>query len=140
MTLRRAMIALALTLLAGCNTAPREAGGPAATLPGQSSRPETAALPPSASAPLTPDMLKGLSAAQIEDALGPPSFRRRDPPAEVWQYRVRGCTLDLFIYDEDGNRKVAHFAVRVPDGTGADIGARACLDEVRRQRDGRPIS
>ena len=34
--------------------------------------------------------------------LGPPDYRRRDKPAEIWQYRNDACVLDLFLYSTDG--------------------------------------
>jgi hypothetical protein len=44
--------------------------------------------------------------------LGDPSFRRRDPPAEVWQYYGDKCVLDLFLYDEDDIQRVARAEIR----------------------------
>lgn len=137
------LIALAsLTLLAACNGAPQDGGGPVvASPPGEAvaaARGETAILPPPRTGPLVPEALKGLTAAQVEGELGSPNFRRRDPPAEIWQYRVRACTLDLFLYDDGGGRVVAHFAVRSP--TGAGISDRACLDEVLARRAEAPAS
>lgn len=58
--------------------------------------------------------LKGLSAIQVKDMLGPPSFTRRDKPAEIWQYRNDLCILDLFLYPDAKNQTVAHYAVRSP--------------------------
>jgi hypothetical protein len=84
------------------------------------------------------ESFKGLSAAQVESALGAPSFRRRDPPAEIWQYRVKSCALDLFLYDEAWGQSVAHAAVRPAQG-GAAISDRACLDEVL-NRSEKPVS
>lgn len=61
-----------------------------------------------------PSRLKGLSPTQIRSVLGKPVFTRRDAPAEIWQYRSRACTLDLFLYDEGGSQTVAYYAVRGP--------------------------
>ena len=74
----------------------------------------------------------------MESELGRPSFRRRDPPAEIWQYRVHACTLDLFLYEEGGTGIVAHFAVRTPGG--GEISERGCLDEVIARRTEAPTS
>lgn len=60
-----------------------------------------------------PSRLKGLSPLQVRAVLGKPMFTRRDAPAEIWQYRGRACTIDLFLYDEgEGQQTVAHVAVR----------------------------
>jgi hypothetical protein len=45
-----------------------------------------------------PERLIGLAAADIQKMFGLPDFRRRDPPAEIWQYRKDGCMLDFFLY------------------------------------------
>ena len=42
--------------------------------------------------------LKGLTSAHLTDLLGAPSFRRRDKPAELWQYRTQECVIDFFLY------------------------------------------
>lgn len=60
-----------------------------------------------------PSRLKGLSPMQVRAVLGKPMFTRRDAPAEIWQYRGRACTIDLFLYDEAGGQQtVSHVAVR----------------------------
>jgi hypothetical protein len=45
-----------------------------------------------------PSELVGLSADQVANLLGKPSFVRHDRPAEVWQYRTHDCVLDVFLY------------------------------------------
>jgi len=72
------------------------------------------------------DALKGLTAPQVERLFGPASFRRVDPPAEIWQYRGATCILDLFLYPEGATMQVAHAQARQPTGGAADL--RACLD------------
>lgn len=62
-----------------------------------------------------PAKLRGLAAPLVQAALGPPSFRRRDRSAEIWQYYGDGCILDLFLYDEDGHKRVVHYTVRGRD-------------------------
>ncbi|MCR6629585.1 MAG: hypothetical protein NVV74_05730 [Magnetospirillum sp.] len=59
-----------------------------------------------------PSRLKGLSPLQVRAVLGKPMFTRRDAPAEIWQYRGRVCTIDLFLYDEGDRQTVTHVAVR----------------------------
>lgn len=136
----RSLAALSLLALAACNGAAQSEGGPQVTATGTdiTARTETAMLPPVDRRTLTPERLKGLHAAQVEDALGAPGFRRRDPPAEIWQYRVGLCTLDLFLYKDAAGTTVSHYAVRSPSGT--SVSERACLDEVLNRAAGKPIS
>lgn len=73
---------------------------------------ESAALPSGTGA--DPSRLKGLSPLQVRAVLGKPMFTRRDAPAEIWQYRGRACTIDLFLYEDGGKQTVTHVAVRSP--------------------------
>ena len=61
-----------------------------------------------------PSTLSGLDSGQVVDLLGPPSFKRRDNPAEIWQYRAPACVLDLFLYrpGKTGSFRVRHFEAR----------------------------
>ncbi len=114
---------LPVLALAACGGAPVTAQFPAHP----PAAVETAVLPPPPAGPVDePARLKGLSGAQVVQVLGIPGFRRRDNPAEIWQYRARACTLDLFLYDGEGGPRVAHFAVRSPSG----LSDRDCFDEV----------
>jgi len=134
MTIRRSPLLLLLPFLgslAACNGAGQANGGPQVTgePAGRAEGTETAFRAPVPPGSLTAERLKGLSSTQVEGALGAPSFRRRDPPAEVWQYRTGACTLDLFLYESGAERVVAHYAVRNPGG-GPVITDGACLDAV----------
>ncbi|CCG41665.1 hypothetical protein [Magnetospirillum molischianum] len=81
------------------------------------------------------DELKGLTSADVERRFGPPSFRRADAPAEMWQYRTRTCSLDLFLYREQNKGiTVSHAAVRGPSG--AAVGETDCLKAVQSARVG----
>ncbi len=62
-----------------------------------------------------PKRLIGLGADQIQKMFGPPDFKRRDPPAEIWQYRKAGCMLDFFLYQKYGGAEeysVTHVEAR----------------------------
>ncbi|HTH98281.1 MAG TPA: hypothetical protein VL574_12760 [Stellaceae bacterium] len=62
--------------------------------------------------------LDNLSKTEILAKLGQPDFTRRDPPAEIWQYRSVGCVLDLFMYPQGaGDLHVAHAVSRDPAST-----------------------
>ena len=140
--IKRLALVAPLVLLAACNGAGNSAatGGPVTGAPSSSAKSseQLALMPPPPPGGLAPSALKGMSGAQAEYSLGRPSFVRKDPPAEIWQYRVKACTLDLFLYEENGRLAIAHYAVRVPNGgTIADL---ACLDDVIARRDGTPTS
>ncbi len=84
--------------------------------------------------------LLGLDHGQVNDMLGPPDFRRRDDPAEIWQYRRQTCVLDVFLYREKtgGLLTVAHVEVRRPDSAQQDSGkfaGRKCLYGLKKDRE-----
>ena len=70
------------------------------------------------------DSLIGLSSDAVTALLGPPQFRRREAPAEIWRYRTKTCFLDLFLYQDSDALQVAHVEVRGPDV--ATIWDKAC--------------
>ena len=73
------------------------------------------------------ETLEHLSAPALLARLGPPDFTRRDPPAELWQYRGATCVLDLFLYPEAGTMTVSHAQTRGRHGTEAvGLGANLC--------------
>ena len=142
MRLSRLALLSPLLLLVACGGNPQTAGGP--NVGGRfsgtdSSSSETkpgghmAALPGGLSEPAR---LKGLTPTQIKAVLGHPGFTRRDAPAEIWQYRGRVCTLDLFLYDDDGRQVVAHYAMR---GT-QPLDERGCFDELTGRGTAAPLS
>ncbi len=85
---------------------------------------------------LEPARLKGMNTLEIRSILGKPGFTRRDAPAEIWQYRGRICTLDLFLYDDASGQTVAHYAVRgaMPVSEGE------CVNELVGRNAGTPTS
>ena len=75
-----------------------------------------------------PECLVGLSSMATQQMLGRPDFKRRDSPAEIWQYRESGCLLDVFLYLNEDNYRVSHVEVR-GHSIKKILGA-ACLLEV----------
>lgn len=101
--------------------APQKADAPAleaesqATAPPENSNQEEAALPSAKARPPIddrPERFLGLGTAALAQELGEPQLRRREAPAEIWQYRGEGCILDLFLYPEAGTLKVTHIEAR----------------------------
>ena len=86
----------------------------------QAWRPGIAPLPaqpspePAFVADLDPSALVGLARADVAALLGPPGLLRRDPPAEMWQYRNEDCVLHLFLYAvrADAGYEVRHVELR----------------------------
>ena len=73
---------------------------------------------------LDPNALIGLARADVAALLGPPKLLRRDPPAEMWQYRSDACVLHVFMYvSRGGHYLVRHVEVR---DHRADIAAPHC--------------
>jgi hypothetical protein len=75
-----------------------------------------------------PDALIGREAGEIERALGPPRMVRRDAPAEIWQYRSETCVLDLFLYQEKQELRVAYLEAR--DQEAQAVPPRGCFASV----------
>lgn len=89
---------------------------------------QVAALPPPtvdaeavARAP-DPAGLVGKAAVAVQAAFGDATLRRREPPAEVWQYRTGACVLDLVFYPDGpgGAPQVAHVDLRPVDAPAID--------------------
>ncbi|MCH6588401.1 MAG: hypothetical protein IH805_08830, partial [Proteobacteria bacterium] len=91
--------------------APAEAAPAAQEQPDRS---ETAALPPAPKIDDDPARLMGLDRAGLAKLLGDPELLRREPPAEIWQYRGRSCVFDVFLYEEAGRQRVTY--LEAPDG------------------------
>jgi hypothetical protein len=75
-----------------------------------------------------PRRLIGLDVKSLTGLLGTPGFTRRDPPAQLWRYRDKGCILDLFLYETPKHKStsvVRHFEARSLSKT--NMTARSCL-------------
>jgi hypothetical protein len=66
-------------------------------------------------APAGPLEFIGQSASAMRSRFGTPTLIRREPPAEVWQYRHDNCVLDLFLYGENAPDTVQHAEVRAAE-------------------------
>ena len=79
-----------------------------------------------------PMQFMGLNGDRLDGQLGRPDLIRRDGPAEVRQFQGGACTLDLFLYPQDGTMAVKHVELR---GAILDNNARrTCLAELIRAR------
>lgn len=116
-----ALTALAL-LLAACQTGGR----------GQPARTSASAGGDLASIQVNDDdsRLLGMTPGALLAELGEPPVKRRESPAEVWQYAGSGCVLDLFLYDQGAGQKVVHYEAR--DEAARTTDARPCFAELLR--------
>ena len=81
--------------------------------------------PMSAPRPAQTAGLVGLNAHDVEGLFGRPRFVRRDGPAQIWQYGIETCTLNLFLFRDASGLRVRHFEFRHP---GADLNPVAGCD------------
>ncbi len=103
----------------------------------QADRSETAALPPAPKIDDDPARLMGLDRAGLAKLLGDPELLRREPPAEIWQYRGGSCVFDVFLYEQAGRQRVTYLEAR--DDDARLVGARGCLNELLRARLAKPL-
>ncbi|SLN18320.1 hypothetical protein [Oceanibacterium hippocampi] len=88
--------------------------------PEVASRPEAPARPdpekpaPVHHEPYTPADLVAMGPGAVEDWLGAPSFRRVEEAAELWQYRLSGCVLFLFVNGEAGQKRIVRAETASP--------------------------
>lgn len=72
--------------------------------------------------------LIGSSAEATRGLLGDPAMVRREPPAEVWQYRSDTCVLDVYMYDTVKYAEVRERRGRRDSSESTD---RNCLETLR---------
>ncbi len=124
----------------------REAEGPTPETPAPASKdlPDLAMSPdvrgrdivPGPDRVPAPRTLLGLEHHQVMALLGEPSFKRRDDPAQIWQYRDSTCILDIFLYRPKGGGayRVTHVEVR---GHGViKVSDKDCFLRLLKPRDG----
>ena len=107
------------------------------TAPEPKTETETAALPPQPTIDDDPARIMGLGASQLTELLGQPELTRREPPAEIWQYRGRSCVFDVFLYEDAAGRRVTYLEAR--DDSAQRIAARDCLNQLLRARLAKPL-
>lgn len=104
---------------------PQEGAASAAAFdPASPQAPEEIPPPP----PEPKDFL-GLTGDALSSRLGAPSLKRREPPAEVWQFAAPDCVLHVFLYPsgDDAQMRVDHIEARPRNGA-TDGANRAAFD------------
>jgi len=114
----------------GTAQAPARAGGSDAARGTSSSG---APLPATADLVNDPSRFKGLTGSDVTSLLGSPSFQRHDGDADIWQYYgpASACVLDLFLYPDQGQPRVAHSELR-SRGAGNVSGCMAAILDGKR--------
>ncbi|MBL8686102.1 MAG: hypothetical protein JNK86_01360 [Alphaproteobacteria bacterium] len=64
--------------------------------------------------------LIGQSPEQIGRILGPATFKRRDHPAELWQFQSPDCVTDIFFFTKNNLLTVTHVISRSRSGETID--------------------
>ncbi len=93
---------------------------------------ETAALAPEPVIDDDPARILGLDPNKLTEILGRPELTRREPPAEIWQYRGESCVFDVFLYEEAGLVRVTYLEAR--DASARRVAERSCLNRLLRAR------
>lgn len=96
------------------------------------------AAPPTAIPPRRPGpeskALVGKTEKELKELLGMPSEVRNEPPALVWNYRAKQCSLDVFMYFDVGQEGFRSLAYRFYPETRVAWAERKCLAGIRNAR------
>ncbi len=126
MTAFRAACGLLLGLsLAACQTAALDQSAQPVSQP-----PSLAAASQIAPPPVSPERLIGLSGLDVLKLFGQPGLKRREAPAELWQYTASACVMDLYLYAEGEDLRVSYVTLRDP-ATGRVVQT-GCQDQLAR--------
>ena len=141
MSLRLPFFTTARTAQSESQTKAPEA--PAATAPRPETEPEAQTGPKTAALPAPaidddPARILGLGPDRLTELLGRPELTRREPPAEIWQYRGESCVFDVFLYEEGGRVRVTYLEAR--DARARRVAERGCLNQLLRARLAEPLS
>ncbi len=126
-----------LPSVTAAETAQSEAGPEGTKDAGPQAEPKTAALPPAPVIDDDPARVLGLSPDKLTEMLGRPDLTRREPPAEIWQYRGETCVFDVFLYEEAGSARVTYLEAR--DESAHPVAERNCLNQLLRARIAKPL-
>lgn len=97
--------------------------------PAPAPRPRAAA--PNPGYPHHAASLLGATPEAVRAALGEPTLRRSEGPAQVWLYSGGGCQLDIVLYAGASGPRVAHVQARA--GGLAQRSEASCLRDISAQ-------
>ena len=101
-----------------------------APLPKKKSPPPVAVIKPQVL--LEPIVVVGKTDAEIQNVFGDPNLRRKESPAEVWQYLAANCALHLFFYPGEAadTLVVRHIAINGRSvETFSDLDRKKCFND-----------
>lgn len=83
-----------------------------------------------------PQRFLGADGNGLTARLGPPTRRRVEASARVWQYRLSQCVLDVVLYPRNGSIRAVHIEARDRDGEA--MPTRRCLHALLARTRGAP--
>lgn len=97
--------------------------------------PQTVSAPVRSAPTLNPapraDSLIGLDAYGLRDAFGSPDFQRNEAHAEIWRYAGDGCTLFVYLYEDESDTMRTSF-VEARAEAGGELPVDPCVADVNR--------
>lgn len=110
------------------------------TAPASRRKPQVAAIAPTPNPtpktepvpepPLDPKTLVGLDEREVMRVLGQPEHVRSKPPATVWAYKQKNCTLEVFFYLDISTERFRVLAYEVESGRGTKETKKVCLGRI----------
>lgn|GEM_PF-748234 len=77
-----------------------------------------------------PQQLMGMAPSGVAAMLGEPELRRREGPAEVWQYRSSRCAFNIYMDEDDTlGQRVVYYGARSRTA-GTSVRPPQCLGEI----------
>ncbi len=102
---------------------------------GSSLMPQTVSAPVRSEPTLKPAptaaTLIGLDAYGLRDAFGSPEFQRNEAHAEIWRYAGEGCTLFVYLYEDESDTLRASF-IEARASAGGELPVDPCVAGVNR--------
>lgn len=102
---------------------------------GSSLSPQTVSAPGRTPPTLNPapraDSLIGLDAYGLREAFGSPEFQRSEAHAEIWRYAGDGCTLFVYLYEDESDTMRTSF-VEARAAAGGELPVDPCVAGVNR--------
>jgi hypothetical protein len=137
MRLWRIVAITAALVAAGCTRPPAPVASsrspPRAIAPAPS--PARPAPPPSPHKQATqPIQLVGMSEADIQQLLGPPSQQADDGPAHTWTYRSSRCAIVLTLYFDISRNGFFALGRQVSGTDGSEKAEQRCLQRIQAGR------
>ncbi len=77
------------------------------------------------------DSLIGLDAYGLREAFGSPEFQRNEAHAEIWRYAGDGCTLFVYLYEDESDTLRTSF-IEARAEAGGELPVDPCIAEVNR--------